>query len=85
LTRCLAVEFAPYNVQVNMVVPSFVETDLTKHFSKIAIDGMKTSTPMQRNATPVDVAQAVVLLASSLASFTTGQKIMVTGGNPPFL
>lgn len=85
LTRSLAVEFAPYNIQVNMVAPSFVETDLTKHVSKMFIKSMGKDTPMQRNTTPVDVAKAVIFLSSSLASFTTGQKIMVTGGNPPFL
>jgi NAD(P)-dependent dehydrogenase (short-subunit alcohol dehydrogenase family) len=39
---------------------------------------------MRRNATPQDVAQAVVYLASRHAAFTTGQKIMVTGGAVPF-
>lgn len=85
LTRSLAVEFAPYNIQVNMVVPSIVETDLTKHVPKMFIDGMKNNTPMKRNATPVDVAKAIIFLASSLAQFTTGQKVMVTGGNPSSL
>jgi len=40
---------------------------------------------MKRIASPVDVAKAVVFLGSSLASFTTGQKVMVPGGSPPFL
>ena len=85
LTRSLAVEFAPYNIQVNIVAPSIVETDLTKHVPKIFLERMKNDTPMKRNATPVDVAKAIIFLSSSLASFTTGQKIMVTGGNPPLL
>ncbi|MCB0213275.1 MAG: SDR family oxidoreductase, partial [Anaerolineae bacterium] len=85
LTRTLAVEFAAHNIQVNMVTPSIMETDLTKNISKMFLEGMKNDTPMQRNATPVDVAKTIVYLASSLASFTTGQQIMVTGGNPPLL
>lgn len=85
LTRSLAVEFAPHNIQVNVVAPSIVETDLTKHVSKIFLERMKNNTPMKRNATAVDVAKAIIFLSSSLASFTTGQKIMLTGGNPPFL
>ncbi|MDO8488563.1 MAG: glucose 1-dehydrogenase [Candidatus Omnitrophota bacterium] len=85
LSRSLAVELAPYNIQVNMVSPGIVETDLTKHVPKMYWDKIKNETPMQRNALPEDVAKAVVFLASSLASFTTGQKIMVTGGNAPFL
>lgn len=85
LSRSLAVELAPYNIQVNMVSPGMVETDLTQHVPKMFRDKLKHETPMQRNALPEDVAKAVVFLASSLASFTTGQKIMVTGGNAPFL
>ncbi len=85
LTRCLAVELAPFNIQVNMVVPSMVETDLSKHVPKVVLSGMKKVSPMKRAATPTDVARAVVLLASSLTSYTTGQKILVTGGAVPFL
>jgi len=84
LTRSLAVEFAPHNIQVNMVVPSIVSTDLSKNVSPMFLGKMAKDTPMQRNATAADVAKAVIFLSSSLASFTTGQKIMVTGGNPPF-
>ena len=85
LTRSLAVEFAQDNIQVNMVVPSIVETDLTKCVPKIFLEGVKNDTPMNANATPIDVAKAVIYLSSDLSSFTTGQKVMVTGGNPPFL
>jgi 3-oxoacyl-[acyl-carrier protein] reductase len=85
LSRSLAVEFAAQNIQVNLVAPSLVETDLTKHIPRMFLDGIKNDTPMKRLATSVDVARAVVFLSSSLASFTTGQKLMVTGGNPPFL
>lgn len=85
LTRGLAVECAPHGITVNMVVPSIVETNFSRHVSKIFLQQMKNSTPMKRNASPVDVAKAVVMLASNMTTFTTGQKIMVTGGNPPFL
>ena len=85
LTRSLAVEFARHNIQINVVSPSLVETDLTRSISKMFLEGIKHNTPMQRNATPIDVAKAVVMLASSMASFTTGQKFMVTGGQAPFL
>lgn len=47
--------------------------------------GMENDMPMKRLASPLDVAKAVIFLASSLASFTSGQKIMVTGANPPLL
>jgi 3-oxoacyl-[acyl-carrier protein] reductase len=85
LTRSLAVEFAPHHIQVNLVQASIVETDLSKHVPKIFLSGMKHDTPMKRHASTSDVAKAVVFLASALSSFTTGQRILVTGGNPPFL
>ncbi len=85
LTRGLAAELASRNIQVNMVVPSVVETDLTAGINKMVLKGMIQNTPMKRLASSVDVARAIVFLASSLNSFTTGQKIMVTGGNAPFL
>jgi len=85
LTRSLAVEFAPHHIQVNLVQASIVETDLSKHVPKIFLSGMKHDTPMKRHASTGDVAKAVVFLASALSSFTTGQRILVTGGNPPFL
>jgi 3-oxoacyl-[acyl-carrier protein] reductase len=85
LTRSLAVDFAAKNIQVNMVVPGFVDTDFVAHVP----DGFKKKiaqdTPMRRLASPIDVARAVVMLASAYSSFTTGQKIMVTGGSPPYL
>ena len=85
LTRSLAIEYAPHNIQINAVVPSLVATDLTKHVPKGIFEGMKSEIPMKRNATPLDVAKAIIFLSSSLASFTTGQKIMVTGGGQPLL
>lgn len=85
LTRSLAVDYAAGNVQVNIVSPGFVETDLIGHIPEAYRARIAQDTPMKRNATPMDVAQAVVFLASRHAGFTTGQKLMVTGGAPPFL
>jgi 3-oxoacyl-[acyl-carrier protein] reductase len=84
LTRSLAVDYASRNIQVNLVSPSVVETDLISHIPQSYRARIAQETPMQRNATPQDVAQAVVYLASKHAGFTTGQKIMVTGGAAPF-
>ena len=81
LTRSLAVEFASKNIQVNLVVPNVVQTDLTSGLSPFAIEELKKKIPMKRLATPLDVARSIVFLASSLCSFASGQKIMVTGGS----
>ncbi len=85
LTRSLSIEFAAKNIQINTVVPNFVETDLVSHIPDVYRKKIAQDTPMQRNAQPIDVAQAVIFLASSYSSFTTGQKIMVTGGGAPYL
>lgn len=85
LTRSLAVEFAAKNVQINMVVPNFVETDLVAHVSQGFRRKIAQDIPMGRLGSPIDVAQAVVYLSSSLSSFTTGQRVMVTGGAVPLL
>lgn len=85
LTRALAVEFADRQVAVNLVVPSFAETDLTRGFNAVALGKLKAGSPLKRLATPLEIAEAVLFLASSRSGFTTGQKLMVTGGLPPFL
>ena len=85
LTRSLAVELGPHDILVNAVVPSVVETDLSAHIPRMFLEAMKNETPLGRSATAAEVAKTAVYLASSLASFTTGQRIMVTGGNPPLL
>ena len=85
LTRSLAVELAARNIQVNMVSPSFVETDLVAHIQEGFRAKIAQENPMGRHASPVEVARAVLFLASPHAAFTTGQKIMVTGGSSPFL
>lgn len=85
LTRALAADFASSNIQVNMVVPNFVETDLVSHIPEAYRKKIALDSPMQRSASPADIAQSIVFLASAYSSFTTGQKVMVTGGAPPYL
>jgi len=85
LTRSLSVEFASRNIHVNLVVPNFVETDMVAHVPEGFRRKIAQDIPMRRPAMPVDVARAVVFLASSYSSFTTGQKVMVTGGGPPYV
>ena len=83
LTRSLAIEMAKHNIQINIVCPSIVETDLTKHIPRMYLEKTIYETPLKRLATPVDVANAIIFLSSTQSDFTTGQKLMVTGGNAP--
>ncbi len=85
LTRSLAIELAPYNVQVNAIVPSLIETDLTRNLSPSFIESVKLQTPLGRNCEVTDVAYLAAFLASNQSNFITGQRIVVAGGNLPLL
>jgi len=85
MTRSLAVEFAPFNIRVNSVSPSIMETDLTQNVPQDYLENSKALNPSKRNATPLEVAKAVLFLASDMSSFTTGQRIVVSGGSHPLL
>src|SRR5262245_16909741 len=82
LTRCLAVEWAPYNIAVNSVAPTFIWTDGTRpslsdpQFHAHVLGHI----PLGRIGDPIDVAGAVVFLASPAASLITGANILVDGG-----
>jgi len=82
LTRCLAFEWAPYNVRVNAVAPTFIWTDGTKPALSDAAFLKQTvaSIPLGRIGEPMEVAGAVVFLASPAASLITGVTLRVDGG-----
>jgi NAD(P)-dependent dehydrogenase (short-subunit alcohol dehydrogenase family) len=82
LTKVLALDWAKYNIQVNAVGPSYVETDLTEGVrrSKLISEDLLRKTPMGRFGKPEEVVGAVVFLASDASSYITGQTIYVDGG-----
>jgi NAD(P)-dependent dehydrogenase (short-subunit alcohol dehydrogenase family) len=82
LTKALAIEWAPYNVKVNAVAPTFIETELTaKMFEdKEFYRDVLSRIPLGKLAQPSDVTGAVLFLASDLANFITGETIRVDGG-----
>lgn len=82
LTRCLAVEWGPHNITVNAVAPTFIETDGTRaalsspNFERDILANIA----LGRVGQPVEVAGAVVFLASPAASLITGATLLVDGG-----
>ena len=79
-TRALAVELASRGVTVNAIAPGFIETDMSEAVRNKAGDLIKKMIPMRRLGVPEDIAKAAVFLASSDASYITGQVITVDGG-----
>ena len=77
LTRALAVDFAADGITVNAVAPGWIATaSQTDHERQQGL-----STPMRRSATPDEVASAIAWLCTPGAAYTTGQCLVVDGGN----
>jgi NAD(P)-dependent dehydrogenase (short-subunit alcohol dehydrogenase family) len=83
LTKCLAVEWGPYGITVNAVAPTFVDTPGTEEaLSDPAFrqDTVERIAALHRIGRPVEVAGAVLFLASPAASLITGATIIIDGG-----
>ena len=78
LTKALAQELGPSGVRVNCVAPGVILTDMCKEVSAQTLEQLRQDTPVGRNGTPEDVAQAMAYLAD--ATFVTGQVLSVNGG-----
>lgn len=79
-TRSLAKELAPFNITVNAVAPSLVETCMGEVFTPQQRQQTINQTPLGRLGKPEDVAFAVSFLASEKAAFITGEIVDVNGG-----
>ena len=80
LTKVLALEWAPHNVQVNALSPAHFDTPLTRQLAPAMRAAVIESNPQRRFAFPAEIIGAAVLLASPASSFITGTSILVDGG-----
>ncbi len=83
LTKCLAVEWGKYGINVNAVAPTFIRTPGTESALSDAAfhaDTLERIAALHRIGEPVEVAGAVVFLASPAASLITGETILIDGG-----
>jgi 3-oxoacyl-[acyl-carrier protein] reductase len=80
MARSLARELGSRSITTNVVAPGFVETDMTAVLTEEQRAAIKTQVPLQRYASPDEVASAVVWLASAGAGYVTGAVIPVDGG-----
>ena len=82
LTRCLALEWAPFNINVNAIGPGWIVTDMTasRRRNTELREQMIRDIPLGRMGEPREVALLAVYLASSASDFLTGQTIYLDGG-----
>jgi 2-dehydro-3-deoxy-D-gluconate 5-dehydrogenase len=84
LTKSMAIELAPHNIQVNAIAPGWIETDMTSSVRttpmKAMNDEILARTPAGRWGQPEEVAGTAVFLASRASDFVTGTTICVDGG-----
>jgi 3-oxoacyl-[acyl-carrier protein] reductase len=82
LTRCLAMEVAPYYITANTIAPSFIYNEFIPHiYPEEEIERMYENIPYPRKGTPQDIANTALFLVSDEGEYITGQTICVTGGS----
>ncbi len=80
LTKALAKEVGPSNIQVNCIAPGVIQTEMNAHLDENTLNELKEETPLGVIGTPADIANAVSFLASEKSNFITGQILGVNGG-----
>ena len=82
LARNYAVEYGRHNVRVNCIAPGLIRTDFAKALweNPSTLKAATASTPLARIGEPDEIAGAAVFLASAAGRFTTGQTLVVDGG-----
>jgi 2-dehydro-3-deoxy-D-gluconate 5-dehydrogenase len=81
LTKSMAIELAPHNIQVNAIAPGWIETDMTAPVHTMPLnDEVLSRTPAGRWGKPEEIAGTAVYLASRASDFVTGAIIRVDGG-----
>jgi len=80
LTKTVAREFASRNITCNAVAPGYIATAMTDVLTDEVKEGFTRQIPLGRMGTPLDIANAVVFLATEEAGYITGTTIPVNGG-----
>ncbi len=79
MTKALARELAPSNIQVNCIAPGIIDTPMNASLGEETLDLLRQESPMGRFGTPEEVASLILFLSSHEADFITGQVIGIDG------
>jgi NAD(P)-dependent dehydrogenase (short-subunit alcohol dehydrogenase family)/acyl dehydratase len=85
LTRSLAAELLADKIQVNLVMPGMTETSLLASLPPNVVERIASDSPSGRLMQPIEVARVVGFLVSEAGAAISGQRIVVTGGVPPYV
>ncbi|MBX3509558.1 MAG: SDR family oxidoreductase [Hyphomonadaceae bacterium] len=82
LSRALAADLVPHNINVNTVVPGYFPTHMTDHMrdDPTAMDDVLSRIPQRRMGHPSDIAGACIFLASRAGAYATGTELVIDGG-----
>ena len=82
LVKQLATEWAQYNINVNGIAPTFIRTELVRHYleDEDFYNALVSRIPLTRVGEPFDIVGATVFFASPAADFITGQILFIDGG-----
>jgi 3-oxoacyl-[acyl-carrier protein] reductase len=87
MTKTLAIELGPFNVNVNCVAPGFIATDMTRQTAdrigvpfEQFVEHVAQEVPLRRVGQPEDVASTIAFLCSEEAGYVSGQVVYVAGG-----
>ena len=79
-TKSLALQAAPFDIQVNAIAPGPIATRMTAEWGEALTEAFLARIPLHRYGTPEEVAEVALLLASDRVGFMTGETINLNGG-----
>ena len=80
MTKALAKELGPSNIQVNCIAPGVIQTDMISSLGEDTLEMLREETPLMKLGTAEDIAHCALFLASDKSNFITGQVISPNGG-----
>jgi 17beta-estradiol 17-dehydrogenase/3alpha(17beta)-hydroxysteroid dehydrogenase (NAD+) len=80
LTKSCALELSRFGIRCNVILPGFIQTDMTEGIPKEIKDQVMGMVPLGRMGQPKEIAEVCLFLASDKSSYITGSSVEVTGG-----